>query len=62
MAVLEQGTEQREFIQRQEFKYKRMKKSITSAGVSIFVLSRIGLFVAPWTVAHQAPLPIKISR
>ena len=26
------------------------------------VLSRVPLFVAPWTVAYQAPLPIKISR
>ena len=26
------------------------------------LLSRISLFAAPWTVAHQAPLPMKISR
>ena len=26
------------------------------------VLSRVRLFVTPWTVAHQAPLPIEFSR
>ena len=25
-------------------------------------LSRVWLFVAPWTVAHQAPLPMESSR
>ena len=25
-------------------------------------LSRVRLFVTPWTVAHQAPLPIRFSR
>ena len=28
----------------------------------MFVLSCVGLFVAPWTVAHQAPLPVEFSR
>ena len=26
------------------------------------VLSRVHLFVTPWTVAHQAPLPLEFSR
>ena len=26
------------------------------------MLSRVQLFVAPWTVARQAPLPMEISR
>ena len=26
------------------------------------VLSRVRLFVTPWTVAHQSPLPMEFSR
>ena len=28
----------------------------------MYVLSRVRLFVAPWTAAHQAPLPMEFSR
>ena len=30
--------------------------------VKVKSLSRIRLFVTPWTVAHQAPLPMGFSR
>ena len=29
---------------------------------NVCVLSRVWLFVTPWTVAHQAPLAMKLSR
>ena len=32
------------------------------ARVYVCVLSHIWLFVAPWTVAHQAPLSVRFSR
>ena len=35
------------------------------SGVSVIgciVLSRVQLFVTPWIVAHQAPLPMEFSR
>ena len=28
----------------------------------LWMLSRVQLFATPWTVAHQAPLPVKFSR
>ena len=28
----------------------------------VSLLSHVRLFVTPWTVAHQAPLPVKLSR
>ena len=28
----------------------------------MYVLSRVRLFVAPWTAARQAPLPMEFSR
>ena len=27
-----------------------------------WILSRVQLFVTPWSVAHQAPLPLGFSR
>ena len=30
--------------------------------VCVHSLSRVRLFVTPWTVAHQAPLPMEFSR
>ena len=35
--------------------------SATQQGDSV-ILSRVQLFVTPWTVAHQAPLSIEFSR
>ena len=29
---------------------------------TIYVFSRVRLFVTPWTVAHQAPLSMEFSR
>ena len=31
-------------------------------GMCLCVLSHVWLFVTPWTVAHQAPLPMEFSR
>ena len=30
--------------------------------ICVCVLSRVQLFATPWTVAHQAPLPMELSR
>ena len=30
--------------------------------VCVYVLSHVQLFVVPWTIAHQAPLSMEISR
>ena len=30
--------------------------------VCVHILSCVGLFAAPWTVGHQAPLPMEFSR
>ena len=35
---------------------------IPGAGFSVKLLSRVRLFVAPWSVAHQAPLSMGFSR
>ena len=39
-----------------------MKRHSSSLIICVYVLSCIQLFVAPWTVAHQVPLPMEISR
>ena len=31
-------------------------------GGCLYVLSHVWLFVAPWTIAHQGPLPMEFSR
>ena len=42
---------------------KRLAQSLVhSKSSQVKSLSRVRLFVTPWTVAHQAPLPMGFSR
>ena len=40
----------------------RNKEQHQSTDVSLCSLSHVRLFATPWTVAHQAPLPLGFSR
>ena len=53
----------REYISWRNGKKKKKKKpSFTNMYIQNFVLSRIWLFVTPWTVARQAPLSIGLLQ
>ena len=41
---------------------RRSNQSILKEISSVQLLSRVRLFATPWTVAHQAPLPMVFSR
>ena len=42
--------------------YKNLKYKIFSLVVAVQLLSHVGLFVTPWTAAHQASLSFPISQ
>ena len=42
--------------------YANFDELIISIQPATHVLSHIRLFVAPWIVAHQAPLPMEFSK
>ena len=49
-------------IDKFRLKLKKVEKTTRPFKVKVNSLSRVQLFVTPWTVAHQAPLSMGFSR
>ena len=50
------------FIKGSSYSEKWKRKSHSESMVKVKLLSRVRLFVTPWTVSYQAPLSMGFSR